>query len=83
MPLVNPKRSLYIAGQGEVLLDEKDVVQVTRPEIILLSQLHEFAAKHQVNIFCKRCEKAITGGNNASSPYLSVSCQCREWRYVP
>lgn len=75
-------RSLW-TPTGEVLTAEKDVVPVTRNEIILLSHLHEFAAKHQINIFCKRCEKLITGQNNDDSKRLSVACQCREFRFIP
>lgn len=67
---------------GFVETAEKDVVPVDRQEIILLSHLQEFAYKHQINIFCKRCEQPIRGQNNDSSKTLAVACQCREFRYV-
>lgn len=78
MGLTQVRKSLW-TSEGEVPLDQKDVVHVTRPEIIMLSNLHAFAAKHQINIFCKRCAKAITGQNNDSSKVLAVACQCREF----
>lgn len=66
---------------GEVSIRERDVTPVTREEIILLSKLHEFAVKHDIVIFCKRCEKNISGQNNATTRTLSVACQCREFRH--
>lgn len=72
-------KSLYIPGQGEVSLEPKESIPVSRKEIEMLSWLHQFAFQQQINIFCKRCEKPITGQNNDSSPVLRVACQCREW----
>jgi hypothetical protein len=66
---------------GEVPLKEKDVLPLTRRQIIMLSELHEFAHYNGITIFCKRCEQPVTGQNNDSSQVLSVSCQCREWRF--
>jgi hypothetical protein len=60
---------------------EKDVIPLREQEVRMLAWLHEWAHHQQVNVFCKKCEKAITGQNNDSSPYVSVSCQCREWRF--
>lgn len=50
----------------------------------MLAWLHEWAAKEQVNIFCKKCEKPIAGFNNDSPDrkHASVACQCREWRFT-
>lgn len=81
MAVVQPRRSLYVPGQGEVSLEQKDVVPINRNEVVMLSWLHEFAHKHQVNIFCKRCEQPISGQNNDSTAKLSVACQCREFVY--
>ena len=69
---------------GEISTEQKGVVEVTRQDIIMLSQLQEFAYNHQINIFCKRCEKPIRGQNNDNPDIktLSVSCQCREFRYI-
>lgn len=82
MPAITKvRKTLYIPGEGEHSLEEKDVIRVTRKEIEMLSWLHLFSATHQINIFCKRCERPITGANNDSTTSLVVSCQCREWRY--
>lgn len=70
---------------GDVISNEqKGVVEVTRQEIVMLSWLQEFAYKHQLNVFCKRCEKPIRGQNNDNPNVakLSVECQCREFRYI-
>lgn len=84
MPVINPRKSLYIPGEGEVSLEQKDVIPINIKELRMLADLHEFAHKHQINIFCKRCERAITGQNNDSEPDKrpSVSCQCREWVFI-
>lgn len=82
MPLTKVRKSLYIPGEGEHLLEEKDVVHISRRDLVMLSWLHEWAANQQINIFCKRCERPISGANNDSTKHPSVSCQCREWRYV-
>lgn len=52
-------------------------------EVKMLSWLHEWAAKEQINIFCKGCEQPITGQNNDAPDikHVSVFCQCREWRF--
>lgn len=75
-----PSGKLYIPGQG-VKWAAPDVIPISRQELQLLSLLHEFAVKHEINIFCKRCEKAITGQNNDTDRQPSVACACREWRY--
>lgn len=67
--------------QGEVPTMERGITPITREEIILLSKLQEFAVRHDIVIFCKRCERNVSGQNNDSSKVLSVSCQCREWRF--
>lgn len=82
MSLTKVKNSIYIEGEGEHLIDEKDVIPISHRDLVMLSWLHEFAAKQGINIFCKQCERHISGGNNDSSTHLSVSCQCREWRYT-
>lgn len=79
MAAITQVRNSLWTADGEVPLTQKDVIPVTREDIILLSKLHEFAFKHQINIFCKRCSKAIQGQNNDSSKLLAVACQCREW----
>lgn len=66
---------------GEVPLRERDVIPLTEREVRMLSWLHQWAADQQVNIFCKRCERPITGANNDDPNIRSVSvaCQCRTW----
>lgn len=82
MPLTKIRNSLYIPGQGEVSLSEKDVIPINHKELVMLSWLHEFAAKHQINIFCKNCEQPVRGNNQEGQQVRpSVSCQCREFRY--
>lgn len=68
---------------GERPLDEKDVIPLKPEEVRMLSWLHKWAYENQVNIFCRRCEQPITGQNNddPSVRHVSVSCQCREWRF--
>lgn len=72
---------------GEHPFREKDVLPLTRVELVTLSHLHEFAQKHQITIVCKRCNSAIVGKNNdaeiRAGQQPSVACQCREWRYHP
>lgn len=69
--------------QGMHETAERDVVAVNRKEIIMLSELHEFAFKHQLNVFCKQCEQPVRGQNNDNpGSHLSVECQCREFRYT-
>lgn len=84
MPLTRPKQSLYIPGQGEVSLEQKDVITLNLRELNVLAWLHEWAVKNEVNIFCKRCEQPIRGQNNdgPDSSRPSVSCQCRQWIYT-
>lgn len=74
--------ALYLPGQGRVNL-EKDIIEVNRQDLQGLSWLHEFADKHQINIFCKRCEQPISGQNNDTpgQSHVSVNCGCREWRF--
>lgn len=64
-------------------LQQKDVIQINRMELITLSRLHEFAQKYGVSVVCKRCDVAITGLNNDSTKEPAVACRCREWRYIP
>lgn len=61
---------------------EKDVIPLTRPELITLSRMHEFASKYGLSLVCKKCDSAITGANNNATPAPAVSCTCREWRYT-
>lgn len=69
---------------GEVRTTERAVRMLNPTEVRMLAWLHEWAAKEQVNIFCKRCEKPIAGFNNDSPDrkHASVACQCREWRFT-
>lgn len=69
--------------QGEVGLAEKNIIELLPQEVRMLADLHEFAHKHQINIFCKRCEQPVTGQNNDApgQTHVSVACQCREWRF--
>lgn len=83
MPSITPVAQTLWTPDGDVPLREKDVIPLSPQEVRMLSLLHEFAHTHQINIFCKRCSTPITGQNNDSSPYVSVNCQCREWRYTP
>lgn len=60
---------------------QKDTIPINQKELILLGHLHEFANKHQITIFCKKCENAIYGQNNDTTTRPSVACACREWVY--
>lgn len=73
---------LYTAS-GQAISLEKNIIELTVPEVRMLSALHEWAFNQQVNIFCKRCEQPITGQNNDApgQTHVSVSCGCREWRF--
>lgn len=66
---------------GEVPTAERGVEPITRDEIITLSKMHEICFNHDLVIFCKRCERAISGQNNGHSKVLTVSCLCRELRH--
>lgn len=78
---------LIIPGQKQRLRlgDEKNVVELTTPELHMLSALHEFAQKYQLTIVCKRCNHSMGGVNSDSELKAgkapAVACQCREWRY--
>lgn len=54
---------------------------MTRKETQTLADLEAFAEKHEVNIFCKRCQRPIVGKNGVNTQTFAVACQCREWRY--
>ena len=79
MPLDTFAQTLLLPDGSEIPLREKDVIPLKPHEVRMLSWLHEWAHNQQVNIFCKRCSKPITGQNNDSSPHVSVACQCRQW----
>lgn len=66
---------------GEVSMRERDVIELKPQEVRMLSWLHAWAHEQQVNIFCKRCEKPITGANNddPAAKAVTVQCQCRQW----
>lgn len=68
---------------GEVPIQEKDVVPITRRELSLLADLHEFAGRHKLIILCPKCDHSLTGHNNGTSRFPSVACQCREFRFTP
>lgn len=66
---------------GEVPTQERSVESLSRDEVITLSKMHEICFNRQLVIFCKRCEKALSGQNNGNSKVLAVNCQCRELRF--
>lgn len=74
-------KSLW-SPDGEVPLYERGVIPINRRELTMLSLLHEFAAKHQISVVCKRCNSAIQGKNSGQEQSPAVSCQCREFRYT-
>lgn len=77
-----PPSKLWTPG-GMVPIAEKDVVALTRPELIMLGNLHEFAQKHQLTIVCKRCDAAIQGKNSGNeTTSAGVACQCTEFRFT-
>lgn len=65
-------------------LSERGVEEVSRDEIITLSKMHEIAANRGISVVCKACDHAFTGKNNdnPNAQTLSISCNCRELRYV-
>lgn len=76
-------RSSLWTPDGPVDLQEKDVIPVMIPmERVTLVRMHEIAHKYGLSIVCKRCDQAVTGQNNDSSPTHSIACRCREWRFV-
>ncbi len=68
---------------GEVATREKDIIDLTRRDVMGLSWLHQFAEAQQINIFCKRCAQSIAGQNNDTpgQSHVGVRCGCREWRF--
>ena len=72
--------SLWTPG-GEVAVMGKDVVPLTRPDILMLVALSDFAAKHRITIYCQKCEQPIRGDNTGQESHPSVACTCREFRY--
>lgn len=69
--------------EGNRPLRERDVIPLNSTEVRMLSWLHQWAEKFQLSIICKRCDHSIHGRNNddPSIRHVTVSCQCREWRY--
>lgn len=76
-----PAKSLWTPG-GEIRIREKDVVPLTREEIGCLIGLDAFSRKHGVTVECHSCGKSLVGQNNGHETYFSVTCECREYRYV-
>lgn len=82
MPSLTQVRSRLWTPEGEVALDQKDIIQVNRRELTMLALLHEFAQKHQITITCKRCDAAILGLNSGQETSPGVECQCRQFLYT-
>lgn len=81
MPLTQVRSKGLWTPDGNVLLDQKDMIQLTRRELTMLALLHEFAAKHQITVVCKRCDTAIRGLNSGQETSPGVECQCRQFLY--
>lgn len=76
-------RSSLWTPEGEKILTQRDVIPVVNPmERVTFVRMHEIAFKYGISLVCKRCDSAIIGQNNDSTPTLSVACKCREWRFV-
>lgn len=80
MPSASKSQTIWTPG-GEVSI-HRDSIPITRRQLQMLADLHEFAHYHDVVIFCKKCEHPISGAN-ATMENASVRCSCREWRYIP
>ena len=70
--------------EGERRLVDKDVIIIANPmERVTFARMHEIAHREQFSLVCKRCDSAVTGQNNdAPGAVPTVSCKCREWRFV-
>lgn len=81
---VRGPRGLLLPDGSTHSTEEKDIIALNPRDVGMLSWLHEWAHNQQVNIFCKRCEQPIRGQNNDTpgQRYVSVTCQCREWRFT-
>lgn len=62
---------------------EKDVLPLTRTELIALSHLHAIAQKFKWTLLCQKCGSVVTGQNTGHESAPAVSCKCREYRYAP
>lgn len=77
------KGGLLLPDGSVVDLRPRDVIPVTNPmERQTLARFHEIAQKYGLSVVCMRCDHAVLGNNNDTSPTLAVSCRCREWRFV-
>lgn len=62
-----------------IIGQKKDQRPLSRRELIMFSQLHEWAVREGVTVVCKACDSAITGANSGHEPNPSIACKCREW----
>lgn len=80
--------NVILGPRGDVLADlrEKDVVVSRDPmERVTFGRLHTYAQRYGLRLVCQRCDNAITGQNNDNPDnrgVLTLSCRCREWRFV-
>ncbi len=68
----------------EGVVAEKDVIPISRRDVLILANLHELAQKYGFVLVCKACDNSILGrnsGHEQSGEDVTVSCACREFRY--
>lgn len=82
LPNISNVPSLWTPG-GEVSLQQRGRVDITRQEIVTFSHLAEMHNKYGIVPVCQKCGNVLQGKNNASDTRtLSVSCGCREFVYT-
>lgn len=82
MPVDQVRNSLW-TPDGERALVERDVIPVQNAmERVTFARMHEIAQRYGISLVCKRCDSSIEGKNNGHDAVPSVSCKCREWRFV-
>lgn len=84
MAITEVAKGGLLLPDGSVLdVRPRDVIPVVSPlERQTLARFHEVAQKYGLAVICLRCDHALQGHNNDTSPTLSVACRCREWRFV-
>lgn len=77
-----PLGSLWTPG-GEIPLRQKDVIPLSREEIVTFAELDQIARRYKLQLTCLKCDKPILGVDNARAEQntLSVACNCREFRF--
>ena len=57
---------------------EKQIEALEKHEMTVIMQLHMVAQRHDLGLFCARCNSMFQGSNASTDKYLVIECKCRE-----